>query len=93
MTRHSLSLLLRNEPGALARIVVLFSSRGVDVESLSLAPAEPGGSQSALSRLDVVVDLLPGRTSAQLIKQLGRIVDVKSVVDRTHGEAREELGA
>lgn len=88
MTRHSLSLLIRNEPGALARIVVLFSSRGVDVESLSLAPAERGD----LSRLDVVVDLQPGRTSAQLIKQLGRVVEVKSVVDRTHDEAIE-LGA
>jgi acetolactate synthase small subunit len=88
MTRHSLSLLLRNEPGALARIVVLFSSRGVDVESLSLAPAERGD----LSRLDVVVELQAGRTIVQLIKQLGRIVDVKSVVDRTHDEAIE-LGA
>jgi acetolactate synthase small subunit len=88
MTRHSLSLVLRNEPGALARIVVLFSSRGVDVESLSLAPAERGD----LSRLDVVVDLQPGRTAGQLIKQLGRIVDVKSVVDRTHDEELE-LGA
>ncbi|MEU3647156.1 acetolactate synthase, small subunit [Lentzea waywayandensis] len=88
MTRHSLSLLLRNEPGALARIVVLFSSRGVDVESLSLAPAERGD----LSRLDVVVELQPGRTIVQLIKQLGRVVDVKSVVDRTHDEAIE-LGA
>ena len=88
MTRHSLSLLLRNVPGALARIVVLFSSRGVDVESLSLRPAERG----ELSRLDVVVELQPGRTPAQLIKQLGRIVDVKSVVDRTHDEAIE-LGA
>ncbi|SDK35073.1 acetolactate synthase, small subunit [Lentzea albidocapillata subsp. violacea] len=88
MTRHSLSLLLRNEPGALARIVVLFSSRGVDVESLSLAPAEQGD----LSRLDVVVDLQAGRTVVQLIKQLGRIVDVKNVVDRTHDEVLE-LGA
>ena len=85
MTRHSLSLLLRNEPGALARIVVLFSSRGVDVESLSLGPA----GRNDLSRLDVDVALQPGRTLAQLVKQLGRIVDVKSVVDRTHDEALE----
>ncbi|MCX2954841.1 acetolactate synthase small subunit [Lentzea sp. NEAU-D7] len=88
MTRHSLSLLLRNEPGALARIVVLFSSRGVEVESLSLAPAERGD----LSRLDVVVGLQQGRTVVQLIKQLGRVVDVKNVVDGTHDEALE-LGA
>ena len=88
-TRHSLSLLLRNEPGALARIVVLFSSRGVDVEALSLGPAERGD----LSRLDVIVGLQPGRTPAQLIKQLGRIVEVKSVVDRTHDEDELELGA
>lgn len=88
MTRHSLSLLLRNEPGARSRIVVLFSSRGVDVESLSLAPAERGD----LSRLDVVVDLQPGRTVVQLIKQLGRVVDVKNVVERRQDEALE-LGA
>ncbi|MDX8050179.1 acetolactate synthase small subunit [Lentzea sp. BCCO 10_0798] len=88
MTRHSLSLLLRNEPGALARIVVLFSSRGVDVESLSLAPVERGD----LSRLDVVVGLQPGRTVVQLIKQLGRVVDVKNVLERTQDEALE-LGA
>ncbi len=88
MTRHSLSLLLRNVPGALARVVVLFSSRGVDIESLSLGPAEQGD----LSRLDVVVDLQPGRTPAQLVKQLRRIVDVKNVVERTHDEAIE-LGA
>jgi acetolactate synthase small subunit len=88
MTRHSLSLLLRNEPGALARIVVLFSSRGVDVESLSLAPVE----RDDLSRLDVVVGLQPGRTVVQLIKQLGRVVDVKNVLERTQDEALE-LGA
>ncbi|HEX8865476.1 MAG TPA: ACT domain-containing protein, partial [Lentzea sp.] len=69
-TRHSLSLLLRNEPGALARIVVLFSSRGVDVEALSLGPAEPEERHGDLCRLDVIVGLQPGRTPAQLIKQL-----------------------
>ena len=42
MTRHALSMMLSNVPGALARVVVLFSTRGVDVESLSLDPTERG---------------------------------------------------
>jgi acetolactate synthase small subunit len=86
MTRHSLSMLLRNEQGVLARVVVLFSSRGVEVERLSLRPAGPG----ELSRLDVEVTLPQGRSPAQLVEQLRRLVDVREV---RHADEELELGA
>ncbi|MCG8926734.1 ACT domain-containing protein [Lentzea sp. CC55] len=86
MTTHSLSMSLRNEQGGLARVVVLFSSRGVGVERLSLRPAGPGG----LFLLDVEVALPPGRSPAQLIEQLRRLVDVREV---RHTDEELELGA
>ena len=88
MTRHALSMVLRNVPGALARVVVLFSSRGVDVESLSLDPTERGD----VSRMDVAVWLPAGRNPDQLVKQLSRLVDVKSVV-AVADPARNQIGA
>ena len=72
---HELSLLLRNKPGALARVVVLFSTRDVAVESLSLGPAGADG----LSRLDVQVRLREGRSVDQLVHQLRRVVDLCEV--------------
>jgi len=88
MTRHVLSMVLHNVPGALARVVVLFSSRGVDVESLSLDPTERGD----VSRMDVVVWLPAGRSPDQLVKQLSRLVDVKSV-GTVADPARNQIGA
>ncbi|NGY62788.1 ACT domain-containing protein [Lentzea sp. NEAU-D13] len=88
MTRHALSMVLSNVPGALARVVVLFSTRGVDVESLSLDPTERGD----VSRMDVVVGLPAGRSPDQLVKQLSRLVDVKSVV-AVADPARDQIGA
>lgn len=87
MTRHMLSMVVRRNPGVLARIVVLFSSRAVSIHSLSLEPTE----QSGISRLDVAVDLLEGRQVEQLIKQLARLVDVLRVVELT--SARDQLRA
>ncbi|GHH61469.1 acetolactate synthase small subunit [Lentzea cavernae] len=77
MTSHKLMMLVRNKPGVLARVVVLFSSRNVEVESLSFVPAGHGD----LSRVDVVVGLREDRTSDQLMKQLARLLDVVHVAD------------
>jgi len=77
MTSHKLMMLVRNKPGVLARVVVLFSSRNVEVESLSFVPAGHGD----LSRVDVVVGLREDRTADQLMKQLARLLDVVHVVD------------
>jgi len=84
MTTHMLSLLLGKEPSVLARVVVLFCSREVQVESLRLEPTD----QDDMARLDVVVGLLDGRPVEGLVNQLRRIVDVGSVEVLTPAEAR-----
>jgi acetolactate synthase small subunit len=77
MTSHKLMMLVRKKPGVLARVVVMFSTRGVEVESLSFDQAGHGD----LFRVDAIVGLREERTVDQLIKQLGRLVDVVRVVD------------
>ena len=76
--RHIISVLMQNEAGALARVVALFSSRGYNIESLSVAPTE----DVLLSRLtlvtrgsDAVID--------QINKQLLKLVDVVNCADMT----------
>ncbi|MCY4452288.1 MAG: acetolactate synthase small subunit [Immundisolibacterales bacterium] len=75
-----ISMLLENEPGALARVAGLFSARGYNIESLSVAPTE----DSTMSRLtlatsgdDAVIE--------QITKQLHKLVDVIKLVDLTDG--------
>lgn len=89
MTSHKLMMLVRNKPGVLARVVVMFSSRGVEVESLSFDPVGHGN----LSRVDVVVGLREDRTVDQLMKQLSRLVDVVRVVDVEPGSNVGLIGA
>ncbi len=76
--RHIISILMQNEAGALARVVALFSSRGYNIESLSVAPTE----DSAVSRLTLVTrgsdDVIE-----QINKQLLKLVDVVNTVDMT----------
>jgi acetolactate synthase-1/3 small subunit len=48
--RHIISILIENEPGALSRVVGLFSARGYNIEALSVAPTE----DSSLSRMTIV---------------------------------------
>jgi len=76
--RHIISIILQNEAGALARVAALFSSRGYNIESLSVAPTE----HVELSRLTLVTrgsdDVI-----AQIIKQLGKLVDVVKIADMT----------
>ncbi len=76
--RHIISILLSNESGALARVAALFSSRGYNIESLSVAPTE----HQELSRLTLVTtgsdDVIE-----QINKQLQKLVDVVSTADMT----------
>ncbi len=79
--KHTLSVLVENEPGALSRITGLFSGRGFNIESLCVAPT-----------LDQTMSHLTLVTSGdefiieQIIKQLNRLVDVYKVVDVSEGE-------
>ena len=76
--RHIISILLQNEAGALARVAALFSSRGYNIESLSVATTE----QVELSRLTLVTTG-PDTVIEQIIKQLQKLVDVVKIVDMT----------
>ena len=76
--RHIISVLLENEPGALSRVVGLFSARGYNIETLTVAPTE----DRSLSRLTIVTtgsdDVIE-----QITKHLNRLIDVVKVVDLT----------
>jgi acetolactate synthase-1/3 small subunit len=78
--RHILSLLLENEPGALSRVSGLFSARGYNIESLTVAPTE----DSSLSRMTVVTTG-SDEVLEQITKQLNKLVDVVRVIDLTDG--------
>jgi acetolactate synthase-1/3 small subunit len=100
--RHIISLLMENEAGALSRVAGLFSARGYNIESLTVAPTE----DQTLSRMTIVT-----RGSDAIIeqikKQLNKLIEVVAVMDltdgdhlerelmlvklRAQGEAREEL--
>jgi len=74
--RHIISLLLENESGALSRVSGLFSARGYNIESLTVAPTE----DHSLSRLTLVTR---GSDAVieQITKQLNKLIDVVRVVD------------
>ena len=78
--RRILSVLMENEPGALSRVVGLFSQRGYNIESLNVAPT----TDQTLSRLTLTTsgdDL----KIEQITKHLNKIVDVVKVVDLSEG--------
>ena len=77
--RHTLSVLVDNEPGILARVVGLFSARGYNIESLTVSETEHG---RRLSRITVVVIATP-KTLIQIKLQLERLVPVHKVHDLT----------
>jgi acetolactate synthase-1/3 small subunit len=100
--RHVISLLIENESGALSRVSGLFSARGYNIESLTVAPTE----DASMSRMTLVTagsdDIIE-----QITKQLNKLVDVIKIVDlsetpnierelllvkvRATGAAREEM--
>jgi acetolactate synthase-1/3 small subunit len=76
--RHIISILLQNEAGALARVAALFSTRGYNIESLSVAPTE----HAEISRLTLVTTGSDGVID-QINKQLLKLVDVVNTADMT----------
>jgi acetolactate synthase-1/3 small subunit len=76
---HTLSILVDNEPGVLARVIGLFSGRGYNIESLTVSETEHA---SHLSRITVVTRGTP-HVLEQIKSQLERIVPVHRVVDLT----------
>lgn len=78
--KHVISVLLENEPGALSRVVGLFSARGYNIETLTVAPTE----DSTLSRMTIVTTG-SDEVIEQITKHLNRLIDVVKVVDLTEG--------
>jgi len=78
--RHIVSILLENEAGALSRVAGLFSARGYNIESLTVAVTD----DDTLSRLTVVTVGAP-EIIEQIIKQLNKLVDVVKVMELTDG--------
>ena len=76
--RHIIAVLLENESGALSRVAGLFSMRGYNIESLTVAPTN----DPTLSRATVVTTG-DDRTIEQITKQLNKLVDVVRLVDLT----------
>ncbi|HLB31922.1 MAG TPA: acetolactate synthase small subunit [Gammaproteobacteria bacterium] len=74
--RHILSLLMENEAGALSRIAGLFSARGFNIESLTVAPTE----DATVSRMTLVT-AGSDQIVEQITKQLNKLVDIIKVVD------------
>ena len=82
--RHIISVLLENEPGALSRVVGLFSARGYNIESLTVAPTE----DASLSRMTIVTTG-SDEVIEQITKHLNRLVEVVKVYDLSEGAHTE----
>jgi acetolactate synthase I/III small subunit len=75
-TRHTLSVLVENKPGVLARIAGLFSRRGFNIDSLAVGPTE----HPEVSRMTIVVNVETSPLE-QVTKQLNKLVEVIKVVE------------
>ncbi len=76
MTRHTLSVLVEDVPGVLARIAGLFARRGFNIESLAVGPTD----QAGISRMTIVVSVedLPRE---QVTKQLNKLINVIKIIE------------
>ncbi|SOD20999.1 acetolactate synthase small subunit [Nitrosomonas ureae] len=78
--RHIISLLMENEAGALSRVAGLFSARGYNIESLSVAPTE----DPTLSRMTLVT-VGSDEVVEQVTKQLNKLIEVVKIIDLSDG--------
>jgi acetolactate synthase-1/3 small subunit len=76
MKRHIISILIENEAGALSRVAGLFSARGYNIETLTVAPTEDG----SLSRMTIVTSG-SDEIVEQITKQLNKLIDVVKLID------------
>lgn len=78
--KHIIAVLIENEAGALSRVVGLFSARGYNIESLTVAPTE----DESLSRMTIQTSGSE-EVIEQITKHLNRLIEVVKVVDLTDG--------
>jgi acetolactate synthase-1/3 small subunit len=86
MGRHTVSVLVEDQPGVLARISALFSRRGYNIESLAVGPTDTPD----ISRMTIVVDV-DEQYLEQITKQLNKLINVLKIVemDETTAISRE----
>ena len=82
MSKHTLSVLVENTPGILARIAALFSRRGFNIESLAVGPTE----HPEISRITILVSV-EGTVLEQVTKQLNKLVNVLKIVELEPSQA------
>ena len=82
MSRHTLSVLVEDQPGVLARIAGLFSRRSFNIESLAVGPTEHVG----VSRITIVVNV-DDNPLEQVTKQLNKLVNVIKIVELDPGQS------
>ena len=81
INKHIISVLLANEPGVLSRVAGLFSARGYNIESLTVAATN----NPKLSRITIVTKG-KDKQAEQIIKQLNKLIDVVDAVDLVSGK-------
>jgi acetolactate synthase I/III small subunit len=86
MTRHTLSVLVENKSGVLARVSALFSRRGFNIESLAVGPTE----NPDLSRMTIVADA-ESQPLEQITKQLNKLIEVIKIVELDAAAVQREL--
>jgi acetolactate synthase-1/3 small subunit len=82
MSIHTLSVLVENKPGVLARVSGLFSRRGFNIESLAVGPTE----HPEISRMTILVSA-EGNALEQITKQLNKLINVLKIVELEPGQA------
>ncbi|HEX2499031.1 MAG: acetolactate synthase small subunit [Actinomycetes bacterium] len=82
MSQHTLSVLVENKPGVLARIAGLFSRRGFNIDSLAVGPTE----HPDVSRMTIVVNVAESPLE-QVTKQLNKLVNVIKIVELESGQS------
>ena len=80
---HTLSVLVENKPGVLARVSGLFSRRGFNIESLAVGPTE----HPDVSRMTIVVVVVDQLPLEQVTKQLNKLINVLKIVELEAGQA------
>ena len=87
MRTHTLSVLVENRPGVLARISGLVARRGYNIESLAVGPTE----RPDISRITLQVAVSTPQILEQIVKQLNKLVEVLKIVELEEASVRREL--
>ena len=87
MSTHTLSVLVSNQPGVLARVSGLFSRRGFNIESLAVGPTE----REDISRITLVTSVADTNSLEQLVKQLNKLVEVYKIIELEPNSVQREL--